>query len=103
MDLAIGGKLRILPEAVAHFGRRRRGTWYQNSRKTRLIESAIDELSGWHCFSDEFLEDQVLPRASCNILPGFFGDPFEREAPKVRLNDLCPCGSGKKFKKCRLQ
>lgn len=26
--------------------------------------------------------------------------PFVREAPKVGRNDLCPCGSGKKYKKC---
>jgi len=27
-------------------------------------------------------------------------DPIRREAPKVGRNDPCPCGSGKKFKKC---
>jgi SEC-C motif-containing protein len=26
--------------------------------------------------------------------------PFVREEPKVGRNDPCPCGSGKKFKKC---
>jgi preprotein translocase subunit SecA len=26
--------------------------------------------------------------------------PLQREAPKVGRNDPCPCGSGKKFKKC---
>jgi len=26
--------------------------------------------------------------------------PFKREAPKVGRNDPCPCGSGKKYKKC---
>jgi len=26
--------------------------------------------------------------------------PFVREAPKVGRNDPCPCGSGRKFKKC---
>lgn len=26
--------------------------------------------------------------------------PFIKEEPKVGRNDLCPCGSGKKFKKC---
>ncbi|HTE40828.1 MAG TPA: SEC-C metal-binding domain-containing protein [Steroidobacteraceae bacterium] len=26
--------------------------------------------------------------------------PFKREVPKVGRNDACPCGSGKKFKKC---
>ena len=26
--------------------------------------------------------------------------PFHREEPKVGRNDPCPCGSGKKYKKC---
>jgi preprotein translocase subunit SecA len=26
--------------------------------------------------------------------------PAARAAPKIGRNDLCPCGSGKKFKKC---
>ncbi|MDP9110930.1 MAG: SEC-C metal-binding domain-containing protein, partial [Candidatus Eremiobacteraeota bacterium] len=26
--------------------------------------------------------------------------PTLRDQPKVGRNDLCPCGSGKKFKKC---
>jgi SEC-C motif-containing protein len=28
------------------------------------------------------------------------GTPVRRESPKVGRNDPCPCGSGKKFKKC---
>lgn len=28
------------------------------------------------------------------------GDTVRREAPKVGRNDPCPCGSGKKYKKC---
>lgn len=27
-------------------------------------------------------------------------DPVKREGPKVGRNDPCPCGSGKKYKKC---
>ncbi len=26
--------------------------------------------------------------------------PFRRDEPKVGRNDPCPCGSGKKYKKC---
>jgi SEC-C motif-containing protein len=26
--------------------------------------------------------------------------PYRRPSPKVGMNDPCPCGSGKKFKKC---
>jgi hypothetical protein len=29
--------------------------------------------------------------------------PYLREAPKVGRNDPCPCGSGKKYKKCCLE
>jgi len=34
--------------------------------------------------------------------PGLGGTPhpYRREAPKVGRNDPCPCGSGKKYKKC---
>jgi len=35
-----------------------------------------------------------LPQRSSGI------DPVKREAPKVGRNDPCPCGSGKKYKKC---
>ena len=27
-------------------------------------------------------------------------EPIKRETPKVGRNDPCPCGSGKKYKKC---
>lgn len=29
--------------------------------------------------------------------------PIRRSSPKVGRNDLCPCGSGKKYKHCCLQ
>jgi len=32
--------------------------------------------------------------------PGVSGYPFIREGAKVGRNDPCPCGSGKKYKKC---
>jgi hypothetical protein len=33
---------------------------------------------------------------------GYDGQPLSRTAPKVGRNDPCPCGSGKKYKKCCL-
>ena len=30
----------------------------------------------------------------------FGPEPYRRETPKVGRNDPCPCGSGKKYKKC---
>lgn len=35
----------------------------------------------------------------CDI-PGPNPPTYIREKPKTRRNDPCPCGSGKKYKKC---
>ncbi|MBV8466842.1 MAG: DUF1186 domain-containing protein [Burkholderiales bacterium] len=52
----------------------------------------VAELGRWACFhpdEDDDEEDDGPPQ-----------EPFVREAPKVGRNDPCPCGSGKKYKKC---
>ena len=77
--------------------------WFHRSRNTQLIESAIDELSRWYSFSDRYLKDRANEGASTGSLASLFGDTFQRDTPKVGRNDPCPCGSGKKFKKCCLQ
>ena len=77
-------------------------SWFHRSRNTKLIENAIEELSGWYCFSDDYLKARSAPRPSVSTMPGLFDETFERDAPKVGRNDPCPCGSGKKFKKCCL-
>ncbi len=77
-------------------------SWFLRNRNGQPIDSAVEELSRWHCFSDKFLRKRETERASGNPLSYLFSDTFEREAPKVGRNDPCPCGSGKKFKKCCL-
>lgn len=46
-------------------------------------------------FDDEFCEENLFPWM--NVKPQV---PFIRESPKIGRNDPCPCGSGKKYKKC---
>jgi hypothetical protein len=76
-------------------------SWFHESRTTGPIESAIDELSDWYCFSEAYQRDLT---ASFDDAwhSEYLDDTFQREAPKVGRNDPCPCGSGKKFKKCCL-
>src|SRR5215211_2590911 len=69
------------------------------------LEDAIGELSGWYAFSDAARQDQALRttspghgRLAYADLPQPVVDPFKG----VGRNDPCPCGSGKKFKKCCL-
>lgn len=68
-----------------------------------VIESAIDEMQWWYCYSEEYREKKRKDavRNVLNIMPRQELDV----APRVNIgrNDPCPCGSGKKFKKCCLQ
>ncbi|TSD89190.1 DUF1186 domain-containing protein [Mycobacterium sp. KBS0706] len=76
---------------------------------------AIGTLSTWHGFSEEYreqlargeesddgigdLDDPLVPRGWPSIA---FGEPAINPARDVGRNDPCPCGSGKKYKKCCL-
>jgi Protein of unknown function (DUF1186)/SEC-C motif len=63
----------------------------------------IEELSKWHCFSEKYRQDQERLRDA--PLPPLFGvlsEPIRNPLRGVGRNDPCPCGSGKKFKKCCL-
>jgi uncharacterized protein len=42
------------------------------------------------------IRDYWLPQRRAAVTP----PPLRRAEPKVGRNDLCPCGSGKKYKKC---
>jgi len=53
----------------------------------RMITDAAQELEGWSCFKS----DELSGPSADDILNW-----------KVGRNDPCPCGSGKKFKKCCL-
>ncbi|WP_374354056.1 DUF1186 domain-containing protein [Chitinimonas sp.] len=54
----------------------------------------LGEISRWTCFhpdeDDEEMDEDDAPKQ----------EPVVRDAPKVGRNDPCPCGSGKKYKKC---
>lgn len=83
--------------------RQARGIIGNRRYRQGLIEDAIGELSHWYGYSDAYFAKQkeqkenpdprVIPMA--NFLKDFTGS--------ARRNDPCPCGSGKKFKKCCLQ
>ncbi|TFH47672.1 MAG: preprotein translocase subunit SecA, partial [Methanothrix sp.] len=52
-------------------------------------------------FQDVPLEEGGVQAASyAGQLPDMKVETYKREEPKVGRNDPCPCGSGKKYKKC---
>jgi uncharacterized protein YecA (UPF0149 family) len=78
--------------------------------RSTLITDAIDELEGWVCFHpDEYAPvkpateelPMTLPPESSPALPDYYEPPRPVVSPpKIGRNEPCPCGSGKKFKKC---
>jgi len=87
--------------------------------KATLVADAVSEMGWWHAFhlddKPELGELDELGDPPLLSFPDFPGaapadrdfDPapgagFRRAGPKIGRNDPCPCGSGKKYKKCCL-
>jgi uncharacterized protein len=72
--------------------------------KIAPFEDAIGELSGWYAFSDAAKQDRArrLAREVAGIEQGAPQLPAVNPFKGVGRNDPCPCGSGRKFKKCCL-
>jgi uncharacterized protein YchJ len=55
-----------------------------------------DHVHGPDCHHDHDHDHGHVHGPGCNHGPA----PYVRAAPKIGRNDPCPCGSGKKYKKC---
>jgi hypothetical protein len=73
-------------------------------RKAKKFEKEIQEsLYGDDSFEDEDLDYSPRVLQEYGERASFSPDePIKRPGPKVGRNDPCPCGSGKKYKKCCL-
>ena len=61
-----------------------------------LFGDTVAELSKWHGFKPKAPRNEPLDWVES------LGTPYHDPLRKVGRNDPCPCGSGKKFKKCCL-
>jgi hypothetical protein len=70
------------------------------------FEGAIDRLSQWYYFTEKYKKDQArlaADQAARERLTELnTGRPYLNHQRKLGRNDPCPCGSGKKYKKCCL-
>ena len=73
-----------------------------NDDQYSLFGDTVEELSGWYCFTEQYSEDRERWRQQADTNP-ILSQPYENPFKGVGRNDPCPCGSGKKFKKCCLQ
>lgn len=75
-----------------------------------LIDSAVTEMEWWDCFRVRTPEEKEKERLAAEREDDLFASlegkssvplgTYVRESPKVGRNDPCPCGNGRKFKKC---
>jgi hypothetical protein len=77
--------------------------------RQHLITDAIAEMEWWTSFHPEDSWSEKLPRLETPEPPPAIPAPFASSyvapqpivrQPKIGRNDPCPCGSGKKYKKC---
>ena len=68
-----------------------------NSRFRSMMRN---EHKGFFENLDEEITDYCTPPKEENFEMPQKGKPLVREQPKIGRNDPCPCGSGKKYKKC---
>ena len=59
----------------------------------------IGTLSSWHGYSDEYIARKRMHEQGDQ---GGIADTYVNRFKSIGRNDPCPCGSGKKFKKCCL-
>jgi len=76
--------------------------WQPDGDEYALFGDTVEELSGWHCFTKGSDEDREEWR-QLDELEWDHSEPHRNPFKGVGRNDPCPCGSGKKFKKCCLQ
>jgi hypothetical protein len=77
---------------------------YMRGEKTWVEEDSPDWVDDAAAFvKDHFFQPLApLPKKSKKFAPPdeLVNEPIVRDGPKIGRNDPCPCGSGKKYKKC---
>jgi hypothetical protein len=74
---------------------------HPGDRDDTLFGDTVEELSGWYCFTEQYREDQERWRRQAEA-DSARSQRLENPFKGIGRNDPCPCGSGKKFKKCCL-
>ncbi len=75
----------------------------KRNREYSLVDDTIGDLENWACFKRTEKEKRRRNNdtKASNIQHNSF-TPHVRESRKIGRNEPCPCGSGKKYKKCCL-
>jgi Protein of unknown function (DUF1186)/SEC-C motif len=69
----------------------------------RLVDDTVAEMGWWACFREGSRNGANSPTevlSKTKPRPDVAASQIIRAAPKIGRNERCPCGSGKKYKKC---
>ena len=72
----------------------------------RLVEDTVAEMGWWACFGEDSQnsgENTAQARAKANLNSAAGSSRIGKPTPKTGRNEPCPCGSGRKYKKCCLR
>lgn len=75
------------------------------SRHHQPIDDTVRDFGGWACFQPQKARRDALTTKgdpSTTQQPPLNYAPLMKDTPKTGRNDPCPCGSGRKYKKCCL-
>jgi hypothetical protein len=87
MEYFFQNPMTIVEETLA-LGQEKTLERLKEDKRYTLIDDTISEMQDWACFQKKKKKPEPLRYAKM------------REGPKVGRNEPCPCGSGKKYKKC---
>jgi hypothetical protein len=63
-----------------------------------LIDDTISNMEWWACFQTEEQKKKKMKKRKKQMIE--YGEKTQRKKKKIGRNEPCPCGSGKKYKKC---
>jgi uncharacterized protein DUF1186/SEC-C motif-containing protein len=67
----------------------------QKNPRYQLVQDVIGEMGKWACFNQKEHKSSMLEQEDFYNI-----NPIGRKSDKIGRNEPCPCGSGKKYKKC---
>ena len=69
-----------------------------NNPHRHFVEDTVAEMGWWACFHKDRTKKPAASNSKLNqVAPS---NQIKRPAAKTGRNEPCPCGSGKKYKKC---
>lgn len=71
-----------------------------NDPHLRLVEDTVAEMEWWACFHENKVGNTARPASEPKFRSSADGHQIRRTNPKIGRNEPCPCGSGRKYKKC---